>query len=49
VRELGWPEVEVHVVHGLEEELRLLQAEWDENTCRKDFTPSRGRRCRRVH
>jgi ParB-like chromosome segregation protein Spo0J len=37
---LGWDRIAAHVVHDLTEELDLLQAERDENTCRKDFTPS---------
>jgi hypothetical protein len=37
---LGWDRIAAHVVHNLTEELDLLQAERDENTCRKDFTPS---------
>lgn len=40
VRELGWLIVPVHVVYGLSDALKALQAERDENTCRKDFTPS---------
>jgi ParB family chromosome partitioning protein len=37
---LGWAEVPVHVVNGLDDAVRLLRAERDENTCRKNFTPS---------
>ena len=33
---LGWTEIEVRVVNPED----LLQAEHDENECRKDFTPS---------
>jgi hypothetical protein len=39
VASLKWQTVPVHVVHNLDEELLRLQAERDENTCRKDFTP----------
>jgi N6-adenosine-specific RNA methylase IME4 len=38
-RELGWTEVRVHVVEGLDE-LLALKAEAGENTCRKDFLPT---------
>jgi ParB/RepB/Spo0J family partition protein len=34
---LGWTDVPIHVVDGLEETLRALQAEIDENVCREDF------------
>ena len=37
---LGWESVPVHVVHGLDDALRLLQAERDENTQRLPFTPT---------
>jgi N6-adenosine-specific RNA methylase IME4 len=40
VRRLGWEQVPVHVVEGFDDTLRALVAERDENTCRKDFTPS---------
>jgi ParB/RepB/Spo0J family partition protein len=40
VRQLGWRTVPVHVVTGLDDRLRLLRAERDENTCRKDFLPT---------
>jgi ParB family chromosome partitioning protein len=40
VKKLGWRTVEVTMVHGLDDEVSLLRAERDENTCRKDFTPS---------
>jgi ParB-like chromosome segregation protein Spo0J len=39
VASLKWDKVPVHIVHNLDEELLRLQAERDENTCRKDFTP----------
>jgi ParB/RepB/Spo0J family partition protein len=39
-KELGWESVPVHVVHNLDDALLLLRAEYDENTCRKNFTPS---------
>lgn len=38
VKALGWEEVPVHIADGLEDALKLLIAERDENTCRKDFT-----------
>jgi ParB/RepB/Spo0J family partition protein len=38
--QLGWREVPVRVVRTLDEVARLLQAERDENTCRKAFVPS---------
>ena len=40
VRELGWDEVPVYFVTGLDDELQAIRAEFAENTCRKDFTPS---------
>jgi N6-adenosine-specific RNA methylase IME4 len=40
VRSLGWDEVEVLVADRLEDALQALRAERDENTLRKDFTPS---------
>ena len=40
VRMLGWTEVPVHVVADLEDITRALQAEGEENACRKPFTPS---------
>jgi ParB-like chromosome segregation protein Spo0J len=40
VRELKWERVQVRFVSGAEDALKLLRAERDENTCRKDFTPS---------
>jgi ParB-like chromosome segregation protein Spo0J len=40
VKELGWQEVDVHVVANMDDALAVLRAEHDENTCRKDFTPS---------
>ena len=40
VKELGWPDVPVRVVDGLDDALVLLRAERDENECRKAFTPS---------
>jgi ParB family chromosome partitioning protein len=40
VRELGWQCVDVLVASNLADALALLRAERDENTCRKDFTPS---------
>jgi ParB family chromosome partitioning protein len=39
-KELGWKEVPVRVVEGLGDALAALRAEGDENTCRKDYTPS---------
>lgn len=40
VKLLGWTEIPAHVVANLEEAGLLLKAERDENTQRKDFTPS---------
>ena len=37
---LGWTEIPHVVARNLEEELQLLKAQRDENTCRKDFAPS---------
>jgi len=39
-RRLGWDAIPVNVAQTLEDERRMLQAERDENTCRKDYTPS---------
>jgi hypothetical protein len=39
VQELGWTEVPVTVAATLADALTALQAECDENTCRKDLTP----------
>ncbi|MGH3098466.1 MAG: ParB N-terminal domain-containing protein [Streptosporangiales bacterium] len=39
-RSLGWDEIDVRVVDTLDDAAALLRAERDENTCRKDFTPS---------
>lgn len=43
-RELGWDEVPVTVADNLADAVDLLQAERDENTCRKAFTPSEAAR-----
>jgi ParB family chromosome partitioning protein len=40
VKRLGWEKIKVHVVKGLDDAAARLKAERDENTCRKDFTPS---------
>jgi N6-adenosine-specific RNA methylase IME4 len=40
VRQLGWQTVPVHVVTGLDDALRMLQAERDENLERLPFAPS---------
>jgi 16S rRNA G966 N2-methylase RsmD len=40
VKILGWVEVPVSVAETLQEATSLLQAERDENTCRKDLLPS---------
>jgi hypothetical protein len=40
VKELGWSEVPIRIVHGLDDALKVLRAERDENTCRKDLTLS---------
>lgn len=37
---LGWREVSAVVIDGLQDAILALRAERDENTCRKDFTPS---------
>ena len=39
-RQLGWEEIDVTIVSGFTEARERLIAERDENTCRKDFTPS---------
>ena len=40
MKSLGWTEVPVVIVSDLDDALRLLNAERDENSCRKDFDPS---------
>lgn len=40
VESLGHDAIEAYVVHGLDEAAARLRAERDENTCRKDFTPT---------
>jgi site-specific DNA-methyltransferase (adenine-specific) len=40
VKRLGWDQVPVYLVAGLDETLVALRAERDENTCRKDFLPT---------
>jgi ParB family chromosome partitioning protein len=40
VVELDWTVVPVHVATGLDDTLRMLKAERDENTCRKGFLPT---------
>lgn len=42
IKILDWPTMPVHVAGNLEEATQLLQAERDENTCRKDLSPSEG-------
>jgi ParB family chromosome partitioning protein len=39
-KRLGWTEIDIHVVTGLDDARALLIAERDENTCRKDMTAS---------
>ena len=39
-KELGWRDVPVRIVRTLDDAIRALTAERDENTCRKDFTGS---------
>jgi len=39
-KELGWSEVPVRIVRTLDDAIKALNAERDENTCRKDFLPS---------
>jgi hypothetical protein len=36
-KRLGWDEIEAHVVTNIDDVERLLRAEIEENTCRKDF------------
>ena len=40
VKKLGWTDISTVVARGIKEEIDWLIAERDENTCRKDFTPS---------
>jgi ParB family chromosome partitioning protein len=40
VKLLGWETVPIYLVTGLDDAVAALEAERDENTCRKDFTPS---------
>src|SRR5262249_15655554 len=40
IRKLGWSQVPVRVLADSDDVVQLLLAERDENTCRKDFTPS---------
>jgi ParB family chromosome partitioning protein len=40
VAKLGWEKVPAYVVNGFPDAVMRLRAERDENTCRKDFTPS---------
>lgn len=40
VRKLGWEKVSVIIVNSLDDTLKALVAERDENTCRKEFAPS---------
>jgi 16S rRNA G966 N2-methylase RsmD len=40
VKSIGWKEVPVRICEGLEDELSLLEAERDENTCRQPLTPT---------
>lgn len=39
LKSLGWHEIPVQVAHSLDSAAELLQAERDENVCRKDFAP----------
>jgi ParB family chromosome partitioning protein len=39
-RKLGWPKVHVTVVRKITDAVTALEAERDETTCRKDFTPT---------
>ena len=39
-RQLGIPKIPYRIIRGLEDELDLLKAERDENTCRKQMTPT---------
>lgn len=47
-RSLGWEDIDVTVAANLSEAATLLRAESDENTCRKDFTPSEAAAIRRA-
>ena len=40
IQSLGWTEVPIRIVDGLDDALQALRAESDENVCRKDFLPS---------
>ena len=40
VKSLGWDTIPVTVIHTLADATDALMAERDENTCRKDFTPT---------
>jgi ParB family chromosome partitioning protein len=48
LRSLGWDTVPVTVIHTLNGAADLLQAEADENTCRKDFAPTEAAAVRRA-
>jgi len=37
---LGWDTIPVTVIHSLSDAASILEAQRDENTCRKDFTPT---------
>lgn len=39
-KRLGWATISARIVNGLDDAVKALHAERDENTCRKDFTPS---------
>lgn len=43
-QQLGFDEIEVRVITGLDELPDLMQAEMDENKCRKDFTTGEARK-----
>jgi ParB family chromosome partitioning protein len=40
IQRLGHDVIEAHIVNGLDDAVVVLRAERDENTCRKDFTPT---------
>lgn len=48
VKSLGWDTVPVTIIHTLADVTDQLQAECDENTCRKDFTPTEAASVRRA-
>ena len=39
VKSLGWKTIATHVLEGMDDAVKILQAERDENVCRKEMTP----------